>query len=42
MLVFAEPLKVTESHSATANMTTQMFSKTKSVNYYAKPWNAIL
>ena len=38
-LVFTEPLKVTESHSATANTTTQMFSKTKRVNYYAKPCN---
>jgi hypothetical protein len=28
-----------ESHSATANMTTQIFLKMKSVNYYAKPWN---
>jgi hypothetical protein len=40
LLIFAEPLKVTESHSATANMTTQIFLKTKSVNYYAKPCSA--
>ena len=40
-LVFTEPLKVTESHSATANTTTQMFSKIESVNYYARLCNVI-
>ena len=39
LLIFAELLKVTESHSATANTTIQMFSKTKRVNYYARPCN---
>ena len=37
LLVFTELPKVTESHSATTNMTTQLFSKMKTVNYYAKP-----
>ena len=32
--------EVMESHSATTNMTTQIFSKTKRVNYYARPCKA--
>ncbi len=41
LLVFAELPTVTESHSATTNMTTQTFLKTKTVNYYAKPCTAL-
>jgi hypothetical protein len=36
LLMFAELPTVTESHSATINMTTQTFLKTKTVNYYAR------
>jgi hypothetical protein len=32
---------VTGSHSATTNIPTQRFLETKTVNYYAKPCNAV-